>query len=137
MWRRIAIGLFAILLLLKLVVVTAPRSIVVQIRTGIDWIGQPINWFEANMPWFSVIHFAIFTLLGLVAHFAFPRTGFVRLLLLLLGIAIIGETVQWRVPGRNPGMADLAADVLGSLVGLGVVFLGVHVRRHFRAVKLS
>ena len=133
MWRQIAIGLFTILLLLKLVVVTTPRSIVVQIRTGIDWIGQPINWFEANLPWFSVIHFAIFLLLGLVAHFAFPRLGFVRLLFLLLALAIVGETVQWLVPGRNPGLADLAADVAGGLFGLSLVFLGMHIRRRFYA----
>ena len=133
MWRRAALGVFATFLVVQIAVVAAPISIVLKLRNGIDWIGQPINWFEANLPWFSVIHFAIFCLLGLVAHFAFPRLGFVRLLFLLLGLAIVGETVQWLVPGRNPGMADLLADVVGGLFGLSLVFLGIHIRRRLYA----
>ena len=124
MSQRISAGFCLVLVLIQLAVVAAPRRVVVQIRTGIDWIGQPINWFEANLPWFSVIHFVIFVLIGVVAHFAFPRLGFLRLFGLLLVFAVLTESLQVLVPGRSPGAADFIADFLGIVVGLGIGFVG-------------
>ena len=126
--------MLATALLLQVIIVALPRKFVVRIRTGIDWIGQPINWFEANLPWFSVIHFAVFTLIGIVAYAALPRFGFPRLFGLLLVFAILTESLQLMVPGRNPGAADFIANFLGILIGLGLAFAGnkIALKRYLR-----
>lgn len=124
-------SLFAVFLLLQLVLAGLPNTMVAQIRNGVRWIGQPINWFEANSPEFSVIHLVMFILISSISHFAFPRASFPRLLFFLMMFAVLTEMLQLFVPGRAPGAADFIANLLGILIGLGIVFVGsVIVRRN-------
>lgn len=122
-------GLFAACLLFQSALVSLPSSVVAEVRNGIRWIGWPIDWFEMNLPYVSVTHFLSFILIGLSAHLAFPRASFPKLVGLLLVFAVLTESLQLLVPGRNPGVADFIADVLGIVIGLGSAFIGGRIAR--------
>lgn len=122
-------GLFAACLLFQVALVSLPSSVVAEVRNGIRWIGWPIDWFEINLPYVSVIHLLSFILIGVMAHFAIPGIRFRKLFWLLLGFATLTEALQFLVPGRNPSAADFIADVLGILIGMGIVLIGSRIAR--------
>lgn len=124
---KFAVGLLAACLLFQIALVILPSSVVAEVRNEIRWIGWPIDWFDRNLPYFSVIHLLSFTLIGLFAHFAFPRASFSKLGGVLLVFAALTESLQLLVPGRSPGVADFIADVVGIVIGLGSASIGARV----------
>jgi VanZ family protein len=64
-------------------------------------------------------HVVGFAALVLTARVAFPRVAVGRLALWLLVVALAIEAVQGLWPRRNASWLDMAANVLGVLVGLG------------------
>jgi VanZ family protein len=70
----------------------------------------------------KVQHVLAFGLLALLACRAMPNRPRWRFVLpLLFGFGLLIECVQWWLPWREFSLLDLAADLLGLLVALGVL----------------
>lgn len=79
---------------------------------------QPASGKLFPAPWDKLAHFTFYSLLTIFAGIAFPR---IRLPLIGLIIIMVGgadEIHQMFVPGRHPGLDDLAADVIGCFPAL-------------------
>ena len=44
-----------------------------------------------------------------------------------MGVACIDETIQHFIPGRSPGIRDIAIDTAGVAVGIGLLIAGYHL----------
>ena len=72
-------------------------------------------------PWDKLAHLALF---GLLAALFWLMANARHPWLVLLAVAAIGaidELAQLRLPGRQPGLDDLLADVLGAAVALWIL----------------
>lgn len=83
----------------------------------------------------KLAHFTEFCCLGLLLSWllGMTRTHF-RLPALLLGFgaACIDEAIQIFVPGRGPGLRDVAIDTCGVVLGIGLISLGQFLFRRPR-----
>ncbi len=81
---------------------------------------------EENMILRKLAHFAEFAVLGLLLSWLFRmlRKQFWYPLLLGIGAACVDETIQCFVPGRGPGIVDVAIDACGILTGMLLVQIG-------------
>lgn len=70
----------------------------------------------------KVNHLAAFSSLTLIALLAFSSSA-VRVCLGLLGYGIAIELIQSQLPNRFASLADVAADGVGILLGLGLYLL--------------
>ena len=77
-------------------------------------------------PWDKFAHIALFALIGAAIGLASGRSGVRMVLLAVAGALLLGLVDEWHqgfLPGRNAGLDDLAADLLGALAGaLGLAF---------------
>ncbi len=96
-WFWLGVGLLVALFVLAL----QPMPAAVPALWGIDKVLHLIA-FMALMLWFC----------GL-----FPRTGYLRIFLLLLAYGVAMEIGQSLVPSRFAEFADLVADVAGLAIG--------------------
>ena len=100
-----------------------------------EWIrslltrSTPIDYGEIN--WKSVIirklaHFAEFGALGFFAawHHGMLGKKQLRALMLCVAAACIDETIQFFIPGRGPGLYDVAIDSLGAAAGILLMICG-------------
>lgn len=74
----------------------------------------------------KIAHFAEFTSLGLLLSHLLTQLGKKHRYALPLGFlaACIDETIQVFVPGRGPGLLDVAIDTCGVLTGMILLRLG-------------
>ena len=72
-------------------------------------------------PWDKLAHATLFALLGalLVTATAGRRIGLV--LAVLVAVAIADELAQVDLPGRVVSLGDLAADVVGAVMGIAAM----------------
>lgn len=106
-------GLFVVAVLVQLWMLYAPSVPSPDVGIGrVDLLG----------------HLAIFAAVAWTGR----RAGVAPRLLvtLLLVQALLSESIQWLLPTRSADPADLVADVLGILVGMG---LPIHIRHRAAA----
>lgn len=75
-------------------------------------------WNLIPPPWDNLVHFIFYGALTIFAAFAFPKIPLPLLGLIIIGIGGADEIHQIFVPGRSPGLDDLAADIAGCLPAL-------------------
>lgn len=76
---------------------------------------QPASGSLFPPPWDKLVHFIFYGLLTIFAAFAFPKIPLLLLGLIVIGIGAADEIHQIFVPGRSPGLDDLAADIAGCI----------------------
>ncbi|CAN0438440.1 unnamed protein product [Phaeothamnion confervicola] len=89
---------------------------------GAVFIGgaQPFAVNLIPAPWDKLAHFMLFALISAAIGLASGRTGARMVSLAVAGTLLLGmgdELRQWYLPGRNAGLDDLLADLLGALAG--------------------
>ena len=103
-------------------------ALLLVLMTGALFIGgaQPFAVNLIPAPWDKFAHIALFALIGAAIGLASGRSGVRMVLLAVAGALLLGLVDEWHqgfLPGRNAGMGDLAADLLGALAGaLGLAF---------------
>ena len=77
----------------------------------------------------KIAHFTEFTALGTVLGWLFGMLEKKLYWPLLLGTvaACVDETIQCFVPGRGPGIRDIAIDAAGVAVGIGLLMTGYYL----------
>jgi VanZ family protein len=77
----------------------------------------------------KIAHFTEFTALGMALGWLFAMLEKKMYCPLLLGMAVacVDETIQHFVPGRSPGIRDIAIDTAGVAVGIGLLVTGYHL----------
>jgi VanZ family protein len=78
-------------------------------------------------PWDKVAHFMAFAGITLLAGLALPNRSLTLILLLAVSVGIADEVHQLFLDGRQAGLDDLLADILGALFALPLIAL---IRRY-------
>lgn len=84
----------------------------------------------------KLAHFTEFCTLGMCLRWLFGMLCTRRVKYLLLSFvagaaaACIDETIQCFVPGRGPGLKDVGIDTLGVVLGIVLISLTDHIRKH-------
>lgn len=99
----------------------AARVAVVAVPAGL-WFGgaQPVAVGLIPSPWDKLAHVAVFAVLAAAIGLASGQRGGRLLALALAGAVLVGWVDEWhqtRLPGRNAGWDDFAADAAGALLG--------------------
>ena len=93
---------------------------------------QPVAVGLIPEPWDKLAHMAVFALLAGAVGYASGLRG-VRMWWLAFAIALaVGVADEWHqifLPGRGPGLDDLAADALGAALGATALRWRTPVRR--------
>lgn len=76
-------------------------------------------------PWDKLAHIIFYSTITIVTAIAFPRMRLLLLGFVIMMIGLTDEAHQIFVPGRHPGLDDLAADGIGCFT---VLFLLKHLR---------
>ncbi len=103
-------------------------ALLLAVMTGALFIGgaQPFAVNLIPAPWDKFVHLALFALISAAIGLASGRSGVRMVLLAVAGALLLGLVDEWHqgfLPGRNAGLDDLAADLLGALAGaLGLAF---------------
>jgi VanZ family protein len=77
---------------------------------------QPGSGQLFTPPWDKVAHCIFYGGLLVIARIAFPKAHLLSLFIFILTVGIADEIHQMFVPGRHPGLDDLAADIFGGVV---------------------
>lgn len=79
----------------------------------------------------KLAHFMEFACLGALFAWLFGMLGKPLLVALPCGFAVacIDETIQRFVPDRGPAFMDVLIDTSGTLLGMGLLFLGYTIRK--------
>lgn len=83
-------------------------------------------------PWDKLAHGIVFAMLAWAIGLASGLTGWLRLVVSILGALLVGMVDEWHqlyLPGRQAGWSDLAADLVGSLVGTALLAIPA-MQRH-------
>lgn len=72
-------------------------------------------------PWDKVVHVIAFGVIGVLVALAFPSKSLPAILLVVLCIGAADEIHQLYLPGRQPGLDDLLADLIGGLIILPLI----------------
>ena len=114
----VAWGLLGLLVLALLVGTQIPNA----------WRNSAVQALHAPSWVSSVGHFVLFAGMAMLLAarpLAWPTA---RIVLLLLGLALLSEGLQFLTADRHPRWLDVGIDMAGALVGLGLIY-GVVVCR--------
>jgi hypothetical protein len=81
---------------------------------------QPFAVGLMPTPWDKVAHGCVFAVLAGVIGLASGMRGWRMVLLAVAGALLVGGLDEWHqiyLPGRQAGLDDLAADVVGGVIG--------------------
>lgn len=113
--------LFVVLLAFALVVLLTPGEQVLAAKIWVaSWLpfSQSLDQAEASLPLDKVVHGLIFASLAASAAWGWlQRAVRWRLLVGLVVLALGTEGLQYFIPQRAPGWADLAANLAGIALG--------------------
>jgi hypothetical protein len=116
----------ALLVLFLAVVVTAmvvPFSVVETALKDFGWLGKTLDFLDTVAPGLEASHLVSFGALGFLARFCWPRRRFRTLALGVLVVAVLVESAQIFVPGRQAALSHALLETLGGWAGLGVAWL--------------
>ncbi len=87
----------------------------------------------------KIAHFTEFAALGFCLGWLFGMLGRGWGLPLVLGFgaACVDEGIQLFVPGRGPGLTDVALDTAGVAAGLGLLYIGYHIIKKKQKINLE
>ncbi|MCH8087626.1 MAG: VanZ family protein [Chloroflexi bacterium] len=124
---------------LPVLVVVAAVSIVSSLSSEVlDEATESVRWPITNGTWFHIGEFAVLSLLSYrLAHFylRWPYQYLTLLVLLLaVGYGLLDELHQSYVPGRDPSLYDVLADVLGAALALSALAVGLVLRQKLSRV---
>ena len=125
--------LLALSMAILLIAVLLPSDALSWLRSDYRAFGQLMNSIEGLMPRVDLTHVLLFGSIGLLSSSLWPRLPWSRIALLLLGLAVGTELVQFLVPGREPRISDAGFDLLGG--GLGMIAAMLLQRQWGRAVR--
>ncbi len=106
----------------------AVAVLLLALIAGTLFIGgaQPFAVNLIPAPWDKFAHIALFAVISAAIGLASGRAGTSMVLLAVAGTLLLGLVDEWHqgfLPGRNAGLGDLAADLLGAVAGaLGLAF---------------
>ena len=97
-------------------------AVLLAVITGALFIGgaQPFAVNLIPAPWDKFAHIALFALISAAIGLASGRSSVRMVLLAVVGALLLGLLDEWPqgfLPGRNAGLDDLAADLLGAVAG--------------------
>ena len=97
-------------------------AVLLAVITGALFIGgaQPFAVNLIPAPWDKFAHLALFALISAAIGLASGRSSVRMVLLAVVGallLCLLDEWPQGFLPGRNAGLDDLAADLLGAVAG--------------------
>ena len=99
--------------------------VVLGILIGLFGLGaQPVAVGLVPAPWDKVAHAAVFAILAAAVGLASGLRGWRMVMLAVVGVLLVGVLDEWQqmfLPGRQAGLDDLAADVVGGLLGAWLV----------------
>lgn len=110
-YRRVAALLLALGIIFSLLVLGA----------------QPIAVNMVVPPWDKLVHGGIFALLAWGVGVGSGLNGWPQLVVAASSALLVGMLDEWHqmyLPGRNAGWDDLAADVIGGVVGTALLAIG-------------
>ena len=111
----LALGLSVVLVI---VAVVLPPEVLSWLRSDFRLFGQPLNWLEMTSPRVDLTHVILFGWVGFLLSCLWRRSPWWRIALLLVGLAVATELLQYLVPGRAPRISDLYDDLLGVAIGV-------------------
>ena len=116
--------------------VLVPNTTLAWVRAENPWLSHGISQVEMLWPAADTVHILAFSVLGMIARLALPRTHAGWIIVGVLLFSIITELLQFYVPGRTPLLSDVRDNMLGLLVGFGcgAVILWLYRRFNQRAV---
>lgn len=85
---------------------------------------QPVAVNLMPPPWDKLVHGGIFALLAWGVGLASGLHGWPQLVVAASGALLVGTLDEWHqmyLPGRNAGWDDLAADVIGGIIGTALL----------------
>lgn len=122
--------LFALCIGVLVVAVAMPSQTLANLRDNHPLFGDPLNWLDAVSPDVDLTHVILFAGATFVLAWLWRRSQWWRGALPMIGLAIGSELLQFGIPGRQPLMGDLAADLLGIAVALVMAIpIGWHAKR--------
>lgn len=109
--------LFALSVSLVLIAVALPPKTLAWLRSDYHWFGQSLNWLETISPNIELSHVILFATASFLLSALWRRSPWWQAPVLMLGLAIASELLQFLIPGRYPLLSDLYDDLLGAFVG--------------------
>ena len=110
----------------------ATLLLAVGILFGLFVLGaQPVAVGLMPEPWDKVAHGCVFAVLAAAVSLGSGLRGWRMVLLAVGGAVLVGGLDEWHqvfLPGRQAGLDDLVADVMGGLIGAVLVAVGVRAR---------
>jgi hypothetical protein len=91
---------------------------------------QPIAVGLIPHPWDKVVHAGVFALLACAIGLSSNLRGWPKLAIAFFGAVLAGAFDEWHqiyLPGREAGLSDFIADVIGSI--FGTAFLAMKISR--------
>jgi hypothetical protein len=115
--------LLAIFLALVVATLVVPFSVIDEVLKRFAWIGKSLDFIDTVAPGLAASHIIAFAALGFLARFCWPRRRFRNLGLGVLIVAVVVESAQLLVPGREAAVSHAVLETLGGWAGLGIAWL--------------
>ena len=103
---------------LVIVAVVLPPHVLSWLSSDVWLFGQSLKWLEAISTRVDLVHVILFGWVGFLLSCLWRRSPWWRIALLLVGLAVATELLQFLVPGRTPRISDLYDDLLGVAIGV-------------------
>jgi drug/metabolite transporter (DMT)-like permease len=106
--------------------IAAAMLVLVLILNLFFWGSQPIAVNLVPAPWDKFLHGTTFAVLACGIGLASGLQGSRGLIIAVTGALLIGALDEWHqiyLPGRQPSLDDLLADVIGSFAGVALLIL--------------
>ena len=89
-----------------------------DIRVAFPTLSRAMSWLEGLDTPFDMDHVALFVLLGACLRLLLPQVRWWSILLVLAGLAVATELLQFLTVGRTPKLLDVRDDMVGAVLGL-------------------
>jgi len=98
--------------------VAAAVAAIALVATLFQQGAQPYAVGLIPSPWDKLAHAALFGVLALLFWLIVPGRRPLAVVLIVTLIGAADEWAQLRLPGREPGLDDLAADLIGAVIAV-------------------
>ena len=117
--KRLRWVVFGLSVVGLVVVVMLTSAEMAEIRRDLPVLSRSMSWLERVWPGGPDLeHVLLFAGLGFFWRLLMLRTRWWVLFLVLVGLALITEVMQYMTVGRTPRWSDARDDVVGAALGL-------------------